>query len=40
MDKDQLIRHCNQLLVAYKAGKLGQTAMPEDANPGIDTMAS
>ncbi len=30
-----LISKCKLLLDAYKTGKLGQTKMPEDANPGF-----
>lgn len=28
---------CRALLEAYKSGKLGQTRMPEDSNPGFDS---
>lgn len=28
-------RQCRNILEAYKAGKLGQTKMPEDSNPGF-----
>ncbi len=36
----QLHKTCHALLAAYKSGKLGQTVMPEDANPGFaDTAA-
>ncbi|MEK6927643.1 MAG: hypothetical protein AABX11_04380 [Nanoarchaeota archaeon] len=30
-----LIKKCNLLLNAFKTGKLGQTKMPEDSNPGF-----
>jgi hypothetical protein len=30
-----LIRNCKLLLTAYREGKLGHSAMPEDANPGF-----
>jgi hypothetical protein len=30
-----LIETCRDLVDAYKSGKLGQTVMPEDANPGF-----
>lgn len=38
MDKDSLMISCRSILAAYKNGQLGQTVMPEDANPGIDNM--
>lgn len=38
MDKKQFIKTCNQLLVAYKTGQLGQTVMPEDSNPRFEKM--
>lgn len=31
-----LHQNCKKLLEAYKAGKLGQTKMPEDSNPNFD----
>lgn len=30
-----LIKNCKSLLEAFKTGKLGQTVMPEDSNPGF-----
>ncbi len=33
MPKEAIIKVCNNLLSAYKTGKLGQTVMPEDSNP-------
>lgn len=30
-----IIQNCKSLLEAYKTGKLGQTKMPEDSNPGF-----
>lgn len=35
MKRPVLIKQCQALLSAYRAGKLGQTKMPEDANPGF-----
>lgn len=35
MRKKTLIEDCNKLLEAFKSGKLGQTVMPEDSNPGF-----
>jgi hypothetical protein len=35
MSKDEIVNNCRILLVAYKNGKLGQTRMPEDTNPGF-----
>jgi len=35
MEKAALIASCERLISAYRAGKLGQTRMPEDANPGF-----
>jgi len=35
MQKANIIKACRDLLVAYKNGKLGQTKMPEDSNPGF-----
>ncbi len=32
---NQLHENCRKLLDAYRAGKLGQTKMPEDSNPGF-----
>src|SRR3989338_1730945 len=34
-DNQDLIKKCKNLLEAYKNGKLGQTKMPEDSNPGF-----
>lgn len=30
-----IVENCKSLLEAYKSGKLGQTIMPEDSNPGF-----
>ncbi|HLC58348.1 MAG TPA: hypothetical protein VJI68_00655 [Candidatus Nanoarchaeia archaeon] len=35
MNKEEIIKNCKTLLEAYKYGKLGQTRMPEDSNPGF-----
>jgi len=35
---ENLISNCQILIEAYKSGKLGQTRMPEDTNPGLDKM--
>ncbi len=35
MKRDLIIQNCRKLLEAYKSGKLGQTRMPEDSNPGF-----
>jgi len=35
IEKEIIIDNCRQLLIAYKNGKLGQTIMPEDSNPGF-----
>ena len=35
MDKAPIIQVCHRLIDAYKSGKLGQTRMPEDSNPGF-----
>lgn len=35
MQRETLINNCKILLEAYKSGKLGQTVMPEDSNPGF-----
>jgi len=35
MNRDEIIKNCRILLAAYKNGKLGQTRMPEDSNPGF-----
>lgn len=32
---NSIVQNCKFLLEAYKSGKLGQTKMPEDANPGF-----
>lgn len=34
---DLIVQNCRNLLEAYKAGKLGQTKMPEDSNPGFQS---
>ena len=34
--KDTLVQNCQNLIEAFKTGKLGQTKMPEDSNPGFD----
>ncbi len=31
----ELHTKCKSLLEAFKSGKLGQTVMPEDSNPGF-----
>lgn len=33
--RDIIIKNCKNLIEAYKLGKLGQTTMPEDSNPGF-----
>jgi len=33
----KLVKDCQGLLSAYKAGHLGQTKMPEDSNPGFES---
>ncbi len=33
--RKELLKNCNNLLAAYKAGALGQTHMPEDSNPAF-----
>ncbi len=35
MDSEKIIRKCKLLLDAYKSGKMGNTQMPEDSNPGF-----
>lgn len=35
MNKEKIINNCKRLLHAYKNGRLGQTIMPEDSNPGF-----
>jgi len=35
MPKEAIIKVCHNLIQAYKNGKLGQTKMPEDSNPGF-----
>lgn len=35
MNKDVFHKNCKTLLEAFKSGKLGQTIMPEDSNPGF-----
>jgi hypothetical protein len=35
MKREVIIKVCHNLLKAYKTGKLGQTIMPEDSNPGF-----
>ena len=32
---DQIVKNCRSLIQAYNEGKLGQTKMPEDSNPGF-----
>lgn len=34
-NSQKLIENCKVLLEAFKSGKLGQTKMPEDSNPGF-----
>lgn len=38
--KTTLIQNCKSLLEAFKSGKLGQTVMPEDSNPGFSNKDS
>lgn len=38
MEKTAIVEVCERLLDAYKTGKLGQTVMPEDSNPGFSDM--
>lgn len=35
MNKAPIIKICHNLIKAYKTGRLGQTVMPEDSNPGF-----
>lgn len=35
MQRSALIKNCTILIEAFKSGKLGQTVMPEDSNPGF-----
>lgn len=35
-DNQKIIENCRILLEAYKTGKLGQTRMPENSNPGFN----
>ncbi len=35
MKKEEFVSTCAELIAAYKTGKLGQTVMPEDSNPGF-----
>ncbi len=35
---EKFIKNCEELISAYKDGKLGQTIMPEDSNPGLEKM--
>jgi hypothetical protein len=35
LDNKQIIKNCEKIINAYKSGKLGQTKMPEDSNPGF-----
>jgi hypothetical protein len=35
-DNQKIIENCKILLDAFKTGKLGQTVMPEDSNPGFN----
>jgi hypothetical protein len=39
-NSSKIIDNCRILLNAYKTGKLGQTKMPEDSNPGFDDVDS
>jgi hypothetical protein len=36
----EIVTICHELMEAYKTGKLGQTEMPEDANPGFSDSES
>jgi len=36
MQDNNLIENCRILLEAFKSGRLGQTIMPEDSNPGFN----
>jgi hypothetical protein len=36
--KENLHKNCHVLLEAFESGKLGQTVMPEDSNPGVESM--
>lgn len=35
VEHSEIITICQRLMEAYKSGKLGQTRMPEDSNPGF-----
>ena len=35
MNKELIVSNCKKLLDAYERGSLGQTVMPEEANPGF-----
>ena len=35
MPNTEIINKCKTLLLAFKEGKLGQTKMPENSNPGF-----
>ncbi len=35
MENAEIIKACRRILDAYTSGKLGQTVMPEDTNPGF-----
>jgi hypothetical protein len=35
MERVNLLKVCSELIDAYKTGKLGQTVMPEESNPGF-----
>lgn len=35
MQREALLKVCSSLIEAYGSGKLGQTRMPEDSNPGF-----
>ncbi|MEK6894123.1 MAG: hypothetical protein AABX10_01535, partial [Nanoarchaeota archaeon] len=37
---ERLIKDCKLLIEAYKSGRLGQTKMPEDSNPGFQSQES
>ncbi len=37
MQKQLVLKNCRLILDAYKNGKLGQTIMPEESNPGFST---
>ena len=35
MQREHILKNCRILLEAYKTGRLGDTTMPEDSNPGF-----